>query len=100
MGLWSGRFFPWHCPGPPGRLSALSVFLCKSVFYGDFVWARRALTHQKTAVSGPAGQLSRPGSRDGLIAPIVSAGLDEGLLSFSRSDLLYMENPYSYKKFQ
>jgi hypothetical protein len=26
------------CPGPPGRLSVLSVFLCKSVLYGDFVW--------------------------------------------------------------
>ena len=26
-----------------GRLSALSVFLCKSFFYGAFVWARRAL---------------------------------------------------------
>jgi hypothetical protein len=32
------------CPGPPGRLSALSVFLCKSFFYGAFVWARRRLT--------------------------------------------------------
>ena len=35
------------CPGPPGRLSALSVFLCKSVFYGAFVWARRVLNSQK-----------------------------------------------------
>jgi hypothetical protein len=35
------------CPGPPGRLSALSVFLCKSVLYGAFVWARRAHKHQK-----------------------------------------------------
>jgi hypothetical protein len=26
-----------------GRLSALSIFLCKSVLYGAFVWARRAL---------------------------------------------------------
>ena len=25
------------CPGPPGRLSALSVSLYKSVFYGVFV---------------------------------------------------------------
>ena len=32
-----------HCPGAPGRLSALSVFLCESVFYCAFVWARRAL---------------------------------------------------------
>jgi hypothetical protein len=30
-------------PGPPGRLSTLSVFPCKSVFYGAFVWARRVL---------------------------------------------------------
>jgi class 3 adenylate cyclase len=36
-----------YCPGPPGRLSALSVFLCKSFFYGVFVWARRALNTQK-----------------------------------------------------
>jgi hypothetical protein len=27
----------------PGRLSALSVFLLKSILYGAFVWARRAL---------------------------------------------------------
>ena len=31
----------------PGRLSAISVFLCKSVFYGAFVWARMALNSQK-----------------------------------------------------
>jgi hypothetical protein len=30
-----------------GRLSALGVFLCKSVFYGVFVWARRALNRRK-----------------------------------------------------
>jgi hypothetical protein len=29
--------FWWCCPGPPGRLSALSIFLCKLVFYGIFV---------------------------------------------------------------
>ena len=29
-----------------------------------------------------------------------AAGLDEGLLSLSLSNLLYMENPYNYKKFQ
>jgi hypothetical protein len=32
---------------PRGWLSALSVFLCKSVLYGAFVWARRALNNQK-----------------------------------------------------
>ena len=31
----------------PGRLSALSVFLLKSVLYGAFVWARRALNSRK-----------------------------------------------------
>jgi hypothetical protein len=31
----------------PGRLSGLSVFLCKSVLYGAFVWARWALNSQK-----------------------------------------------------
>jgi hypothetical protein len=30
-----------------GWLSALRVLLCKSVLYGAFVWARRALKHQK-----------------------------------------------------
>jgi hypothetical protein len=34
-------------PGRPGRLSTLSVFLCKSVLYGAFVWVRRALKYQK-----------------------------------------------------
>jgi carboxypeptidase Taq len=33
--------------GPPEGLSALNVFLCKSIFYGAFVWARRALNIQK-----------------------------------------------------
>ena len=36
-----------HCPGRRGRLSALSVFQCKSVLYGAFVWARRALNRKK-----------------------------------------------------
>jgi hypothetical protein len=36
-----------HCPGRRGRLSAIRVFVCKSVLYGAFVWARRALAHQK-----------------------------------------------------
>jgi hypothetical protein len=34
-------------PGRPGRLSALSVFHSKSVLYGAFVWARRALNNPK-----------------------------------------------------
>ena len=44
------------CPGPPGRLSALSVFLCKSFFYGAFVWARRALKHQQRRFPARAGK--------------------------------------------
>ena len=36
-----------NCPGRRGRLSALSVLLCKSVFYDVFVWARGALNRQK-----------------------------------------------------
>jgi polygalacturonase len=40
-------FWTLHRPGPPGCLSALSVSLYKSVFYGIFVWARRALNSQK-----------------------------------------------------
>jgi hypothetical protein len=35
------------CPGRRGRLSALRVFLCKSILYGAFVWARRTRKHQK-----------------------------------------------------
>ena len=34
-------------PGPPSRLSALRVSYSKSVLYGDFVWARRALNGPK-----------------------------------------------------
>ena len=46
------------CPGPPGHLSTLSVFLCKSVFYGAFVWARRALNSRKRRF--PARAVYRP----------------------------------------
>jgi hypothetical protein len=35
----------------PGRVSAISVFLCKSVLYGAFVWAHRALNSQKRRFS-------------------------------------------------
>ena len=44
----------FHCPGRPGRLSALSAFLIKSVSYGAFVWARRALNNQKRRFSARA----------------------------------------------
>jgi hypothetical protein len=48
------------CSGPPGRLSALSVFRCKSVLYGAFVWAHRALNSPKRRFPAPPGQ-SRSG---------------------------------------
>jgi hypothetical protein len=41
----------------PGRFSALTVFHSKSVLYGGFLWARRALNGQKRRCSGPAGQV-------------------------------------------
>ena len=48
-----------------GRLIGLSVFLCKSVLYGAFVWACRALNSQKRRF--PAGavvvDVDAPGNR-------------------------------------
>jgi hypothetical protein len=41
------------CPGRRGRLSAISVLLCKYFLYGAFVWARRALKHQKHRFPAP-----------------------------------------------
>jgi hypothetical protein len=47
QGFWLQRALcleAWRrCPGRRGRLSDISVFLCRSVLYGAFVWARRAL---------------------------------------------------------
>ena len=38
----------WHSArAAQGWLSALSVYHSKSVLYGAFVWARRALNNQK-----------------------------------------------------
>jgi hypothetical protein len=62
-------------PGPAGRLSALRVFHSHSVFYGVFVWARRALNSQKrhfparaVEETGSKGATAtkRPTSADGL----------------------------------
>ena len=39
-----------------GRLSAISVFLCKSVLYGAFVWARSALNSRKRRFPARAGR--------------------------------------------
>ena len=46
-----------------GRLSALSVSHSKSVLYGGFVWARRALNSQKRRFLAPPGRCgTRPGT--------------------------------------
>jgi hypothetical protein len=46
-------------PGPPRRLSALSVSLYKSVLYGAFVWARGALKHKKRRFPARAVPVAR-----------------------------------------
>ena len=40
------------------------------------------------------------GKRGSPEIPLGTAGLDEGLLSSTLSNLVYRENPYSYKKCQ
>ena len=58
-----------------GRLSAISIFLCKSVLYGAFVWAHRVLNHQKRRFPARAGAvLGHPGARGCLRLPRVRAG--------------------------
>jgi hypothetical protein len=39
--LMMGLRYSVFCPGPPGRLSALSIFLCKSVFLWRFCMGAR-----------------------------------------------------------
>jgi hypothetical protein len=39
----------------PGRLNGFGVLRSKSVLYGAFVWARRALNHQKRRFPARAG---------------------------------------------
>jgi hypothetical protein len=63
-------------PGPPGRLSALSVFLCKSVLYGAFVWACRAFNSQKRRFPARA------------VAKAVATEADSNFYSVSSSDLV------------
>jgi hypothetical protein len=46
----------------PGRLSALRVSHSKSVLYGVFVWARRALTSQKRRFPARAGEKDQRGN--------------------------------------
>jgi hypothetical protein len=87
------------CPGqwtssPPsvraarGRLSAISVFLCKSVLYGAY----RALKHEKRRF--PA----RAVVAEGVLTAAKEAGLDAGLLSFSLPVLVYIDSPYRRNK--
>ena len=52
-------FYANFCPRRPGRLSAISVFLCKSVLYGAFVRVRRALNGPKRRFSARAVDLIR-----------------------------------------
>ena len=52
----------------PGRLSALGVFLCKSVLYGAFVWARRALNRQKRRFPARADPMSQVEALRSLLA--------------------------------
>ena len=57
----------------PGRLSDLSVSLCKSVFYGAFVWARRAFNRSKRRFPARAGRGGRaPRARRGWALAITS----------------------------
>ena len=45
-----------------GRLSALSVFLWRSILYGAFVWARRALNRRKRRFPSRAVHCNAPGA--------------------------------------
>ena len=86
-------------PGHLGGLRSLNVFRSKSVFNGVFVWASWALYSKKRRFPARAGAHTMGAQLGNGTVPIALAGLDEGLLSLSLSDLLYMENPYSYKDF-
>jgi hypothetical protein len=61
-----GRGGLHHGPGPPGRLSVLSIFHSKSVSYGVFVWARRALNSPKRRFSARAVPWRRARARRAL----------------------------------
>ena len=89
-----------------------------------FVWARRVLNSQKRRFPARAGMnMGYTNSRPTVLASgagvgkypslgichgglpcaafqDAAAGLDEGFLQFSLSNILYMENPYNYRKFQ
>ena len=96
-------------PGPPGLLRALNVFHRKSVLYGAFVWAHRALNDRKLRF--PARAVGKVLDSEPLCQAAVAAGarrpeleavntqsdpkagLDEALLSFFlRHPRLYGES--------
>jgi hypothetical protein len=88
--LWDGGF---HCPGRPrGRLSTLGVFLCKSILYGAFIWARRALNSRKRRVPPRAvtpemkAELDRDGQvvMPGLMVPEAQERLIAALKNIER----------------
>jgi predicted DsbA family dithiol-disulfide isomerase len=84
--------FEAYCPGRPGRLSALSVFLCKSVFYGAFVWSRRALNRPKRRFPARAVCAKQNIADEAVLAAAAErAGLSggrRGALEFLRSEEL------------
>ena len=66
--VWTAAIWHWlrgerPVRAAPGRLSALSVFLFESVFYGPFCMGVQGAQQPKTAVSGPGspGRCHRAG---------------------------------------
>ena len=87
---WRGRYLTLDCFDPP----TAAEFLRKAAAPPD--------GQQVSAPPGP-GEVERLAERLGylpLALAMAAAGLDKGLLSSSLPNLLDMENPYSYKKFQ
>ena len=70
----------------PGRLSALSVFRCRSVFYGAFGWARRALSSQKWRFPARAVSYGLY-ARD--LATVTNSGLQLARMMFGTADFDY-----------
>ena len=62
----AGRIFPVRAR--PGRLSAFRVSPSRSILYGAFVWARRALNGQKRRF--PARSVPRPAGRCRAARPV------------------------------
>jgi GTPase len=74
------------CPGRPGRLKGLSVFHSKSILYGAFVWARRALNSQNWVFPARAVALKkvkRDQVRKGMVMLAIPAAVVRRPLSLS-----------------